>query len=156
MDALLNRLTEIQALLDEPASHLRQNLLDERDDLLGQLCEAYLTSTSAQRTAVRDFFGGKTPLLKALDDRVTKAAFMLKSEQDTTPLRLALAAASINDTRLDYRELALSLTSLWNAAIAAGLDPARHFRDIAEMSSKKRSGTFPRSMRQFLLQWTQQ
>ena len=57
MDGILRRLDEIDTTLEVPSDHFRGELLAERDDLLDQLGEFYLTATPRQAlssiTAVR-------------------------------------------------------------------------------------------------------
>jgi hypothetical protein len=154
MDQIKPRLDEIYAALEIPSDRFRQDLLDERDGLLDQLCESFLSASPPQREEIREFFEGKRRPLKDLEDRAARAAFMIKSIQDVDRLRLGLAAAAINDARIDYRELSLILSGLSRAAIGAGIDPGPHFRDVAEMSSRKRTGTHPGSMRTFLLRFS--
>jgi hypothetical protein len=154
MDQIMRRLDQIYSALEIPPERLRQELLDERDELLDQLCETYLSASPKQRAEIRQFFEGKQRPLMDLVDRVARAAFSIKGAEDVDRLRLGLAAAAINDARIDSRDLSLILSDLSKAAIGAGIDPRPHFQDVAEMSSRQRTGTYPGSMRTFLRLWS--
>ena len=155
MDPVFRRLDEIGAILDVPSGRFRRDLVDERDRLLDRLCEEYLAATARRRGAIRRYFEGKARLLIALEAGVARSAYRIKGLGDVDRLRLGLAAASINDARIDYRDLGFAIEHLARAATAAGIDARPHFRDVAELSSRKRTGTCPGSMRGFLRLWSE-
>lgn len=140
MDEILKRLDEIDAILATPPERLRQELLDERDTLLDQLCEVYLATTPRQRPKIRRFFERKERLLEALADRVARASYLVKGPGDVDRLRLGLVAMSINDARTDFRDLTSPLRRLIEGAARAGIDPKPHLLAVAEMSNRKGRG----------------
>jgi hypothetical protein len=103
---------------------------------LDELFELYLRADEDQRLLIRGFFEDKNRLLKYLHSYVGgRAAPQLRSTGDVEWLRLGLAAASIADQRVDWRDLLICLGALWMAAEEAGIAPARYFSAVARISS---------------------
>ena len=110
--------------------------LDELHELLDELCGIYLEVDAARRAAIRAFFDEKQRVLKYLHSYVGgRAAPLVASTGDVKWLRLGLAAGSIADRRVDYRDLLICLGELWLAAEEAGIAPARHFSAVARISN---------------------
>ena len=109
---------------------------DQLHDLLDELCGIYLEADPGQRVAIRAVFDDKGSVLKYLysyiGGRVTR---LLKSSEDVKWLRLGLAAAAIEDMRVDYRDLLICLGKLYLAAESIGIKPLSHFKAVARMSS---------------------
>lgn len=106
------------------------------NELLDELCGLYLEADEDQRRVVRDLFPGKDRIRKYLHSYVGgRAAPHLADTGDVKWLRLGLAAASIVDQRVDYRDLLICLGALWLAAEEAGIAPARHFSAVAKLSN---------------------
>jgi hypothetical protein len=104
--------------------------------LLDELFDLYLMADADQRLLIRGFFEDKDRLRKYLHSYVGgRAAPHLRSTGDDEWLRLGLAAASIVDQRVDWRDLLICLGALWLAAEEAGIDPARYFSAVARISS---------------------
>jgi hypothetical protein len=104
--------------------------------LLDELFCLYLNADQEQRLSIRGFFEDKNRLLKYLHSYVGgRAAPRLGSTGDVKWLRLGLAAASIADQRVDWRDLLICLGALWLAAEEAGIAPARYFSAVARISS---------------------
>jgi hypothetical protein len=118
--------------------------------LLDELFDLYLGAGEDQRLLIRGFFEDKDRLLKYLHSYVGgRAAPHLRSAGDAQWLRRGLAAASISDQRVDWRDLLICLGALWMAAEEAGIAPARYFSSVARISSDEpRYGN--RSTRQLL------
>jgi len=109
---------------------------DELHELLDELCGIYLEVDAARRAAIRAFFDEKQRVLKYLHSYVGgRAAPLAASTGDVKWLRLGLAAGSIADRRVDYRDLLICLGELWLAAEVAGIAPARHFSAVARISN---------------------
>jgi hypothetical protein len=103
---------------------------------LDELFDLYLRADEDQRLLIRGFFEDKDRLLKYLHSYVGgRAAPHLRSTGDVQWLRRGLAAASIADQRVDWRDLLICLGALWMAAEEAGIAPARYFSSVARISS---------------------
>jgi hypothetical protein len=104
--------------------------------LLDELFDLYLNADEEQRLLIRGFFEDKDRLKKYLHSYVGgRAAPHLGSTGDVEWLRRGLAAASIADQRVDWRDLLICLGALWMAAEEAGIAPARYFSSVARISS---------------------
>jgi hypothetical protein len=110
--------------------------LDELNEALDELCCLYLDGDRAQRVRIRGFFEDKDRLRKYLHSYTGgRAAALVRSTGERKWLRLGLAAASIADQKVDYRDLLISLGKLWSAAEEAGIAPARFFSAAGRISS---------------------
>jgi hypothetical protein len=104
--------------------------------LLDELFDLYLRADEDQRLLIRGLFEDKNRLLKYLYSYVGgRAAPHLGSTGDVEWLRRGLAAASIDDQRVDWRDLLICLGALWMAAEEAGIAPARFFSSVARISN---------------------
>jgi hypothetical protein len=99
------------------------------------LCDAYAESTESARLRVRRALETKRSLLAWLCGYVSQGARELERTRDERILLRALAAASMDDGRLDRRDVILALDDLFLAAERAGIDPRPHFARMAEISS---------------------
>lgn len=104
--------------------------------LLDELFDLYLEANEEQRLLIRGSFENKKRLRKYLHSYVGgRAAPHLRATGETRWLRLGLAAASIADQKVDYRDLLICLGALWLAAEDVGIAPARFFSSVARISS---------------------
>ena len=113
---------------------------------LERLCERYLALDQPNRAAIRECIGSikggiHLPTLiyvvpNALYGCVSGAAERIKSREDVKWLRMGLAAASIEDARMDSRDLLLGLSDLYLSAEEAGIDPKPYFQEIASISAE--------------------
>jgi hypothetical protein len=109
---------------------------EELHALLDEFLSLYLEADEDQRLLIRNSFEDKKRLRKYLHSYVGgRAAPLLRSTGEARWLRLGLAAASIVDQRVDYRDLLICLVELWLAAEEAGIAPARYFSGVARISS---------------------
>ena len=109
--------------------------LDKLSEVLDALCGTYLEVDAAQRTAIRGILDDKRTILDYLYGYMGRASRLLGSSKDVRWLRMGLAAASIEDMRVDWRDLLICLGDLYLAAKDAEIRPGRHFREVAELSS---------------------
>ncbi len=144
MDWILQRLGEINTTLEVPSDHFRGELLAERDGLIDQLGEFYLTATPRQHGAIRRFVKGNRRLIMAFEDRVTWHAYRIRTVEDIRHLCLGLAAASIIGEGLDFRDFFFALDHLARAASRVGIDPRPHFQEAANLAGKGRGRSFLR------------
>ncbi len=109
---------------------------EELHALLDELFDLYLEASEEQRLLIRDSFEDKERLRKYLHSYAGgRAAPRLRATGETKWLRLGLAAASIADQKVDYRDLLICLGALWLAAEDVGIAPARFFSSVARISS---------------------
>ena len=103
--------------------------------LFDQLCPYYLEAMPQERTEIRAAASDKAGVLSALLGYVYTSASRLQSSADREWLRKGLAAASIENCSVDYRDVLLALAELYVAAEKVGIDPKPHFAAVAELSS---------------------
>jgi hypothetical protein len=110
--------------------------LEEVQEALDELCSLYLKVDQNQRGLIRSSFDGKRRVRTYLHSYIGgRAASRLRSTGETRWLDLGLAAASICDQKVDWRDLLIALGKLWLAAEETGIAPARHFSAVARISS---------------------
>ena len=108
------------------------------NQLLDEMCCLYLSADQEQRLLIRGFFEDKSRVRKYLHSYIGgRAAPRLESTGDGKWLSLGLAAASIVDQRVDYRDLLICLGALWLSAEEAGIAPARRFSSVARISNRE-------------------
>jgi len=108
------------------------------DQLLGAMCALYLQVDADRRQAIRDLFEGRSVLLNRLHHYMGLAARRLQETQDKGWLRMGLAAASICDRRVDWRDLMVRLGDLYLTASALGMRPGYQFRAVSRISNPSR------------------
>ena len=127
-----------------------ERIVDERGDEYAGLtnalyrqietvCRIYLEGTDDQRARIRAILSGRRNLMSHFCGYPSVAAGEIRTPQDIEPLRIGLAAVSIENSSLDVRDLILSLETLYEAAVDAGIDPKPHFQDVAAISSTEPS-----------------
>ena len=113
----------------------KNNIYEEINAFYDQLMPQYLGAVDAEREQIRSLFQKKRGLQNVLLGFAYRAADGINSPSDIPPLRLGLAAMSIEDFSVDYRDSLLALAELCVRAERAGIDPRPVFDEIAEMSS---------------------
>lgn len=108
---------------------------DALDALLDELCAVYLEADRRQRTAIRSLFDDKRSALKHLHAYIGRTARLLESSRGRKWLRLGLAAASIADRRVDWRDLLVCLGDLYLAARRVRMRPGSDFQAVAKLSN---------------------
>ncbi len=109
---------------------------DQLRQLLDELCGIYLEADPERRALIRGFFDDKDRLSTYLHSYIGgRAARLLRSSGDVKWLRIGLAAASISDMRVDWRDLLISLGKLYLAAEDVGIRPISHFTAVAKISN---------------------
>ncbi len=106
-------------------------------DLLDELCSIYLdpNTTAEEREEIRALAWNDANIMGQLLAYIRRAAGLLRSTLDIKWLRLGLAAASIENLQLDYRDTYTLLGALYTATMEIGIDPAPHFETVAGISS---------------------
>jgi len=102
--------------------------------LLDEICDQYLRSDPMRCAVIRGMVH-QHEAVHLIDEYVGHASRIL--EQGGLPVWLdrALAAASIDDQRRDYRDWIMSLGDIYLSARAHGIDPAPAFKRVAEISN---------------------
>ena len=113
----------------------KNNIYEEINAFYDQLMPQYLGAVDAEREQIRSLFQKKRGLQNVLLGFAYRAADGINSPSDIPLLRLGLAAMSIEDFSVDYRDSLLALAELCVRAERAGIDPRPVFDEIAEMSS---------------------
>jgi hypothetical protein len=118
---------------------------------IDELCAFYLGASEGERDHIRTLIQAHRPLHNGLLSHIGWAA------QHKPPdwLRRGLAAASIEDNRLDSRDMFIALGALYLVAIQAGLDASCYFQEAAQWSSSVAGPYFKRPMRDFLSDFEQ-
>ncbi len=130
----------------------KSNDYAELHELIDGLCTLYLTVSEEQRAQMRNLVAELPRHLGGqLLNHIGWAGNRLLSSNDEQYLQRALAAASLDDNRSDYRDTFRALGSLYLAASSVGINCSRYFLEAAQLSSTQ-TGRFPSlsSMRDFL------
>jgi hypothetical protein len=105
---------------------------EETFSVLDELCDHYLITTSDERIVIRDLLGDAIDCLLSYAE---SASDQITSTGDVHWLRRGLAALSIVDGRLDFRDTFACLRELYLASARAEIDPLPYVREVAEISS---------------------
>ncbi len=124
---------EMKQLREEQLA--RNDIYKEINAFYDQLMPQYLGAVDAEREQVRSLFRKKRGMQTALLGFAYRAADGINSPSDIPLLRTGLAAMSLEDFSVDYRDTLLALAELCVRAERAGIDPRPLFDEIAEMSS---------------------
>jgi len=106
--------------------------------LLTEICSVYLRAREEAREAIRAMFDDKPSLLAYLHSYIAHTTQRLAETKDQDWLRLGLAAASICDRRVDWRDLMICLGDLYMTAKETGLRPGYQFSAVARISNPSR------------------
>lgn len=122
-------------------------------ELLDELIPEYLAGTDAEREHVRRAVAARWTLLDRVRGYAVSLAERIRTPQDVGLLRAGLAAMSIENCAVDYRDTLLALAELWVRAERAGIDPRPHFGAIAAVSDTQvpQGGSTPmaKTLREF-------
>lgn len=102
-----------------------------------ELCDLFLVSDETVRRDLRAFAAQRRELSDHLLTVANYNASEIKSSADLTPLRRGLAAISIENCALDFRDDLIALAQLYVGAEEAGIDPRPHFEFVAELSDDR-------------------
>jgi hypothetical protein len=102
--------------------------------VLDELCDCYLATTPEERILIRSLFDGNV-LGWSLTSYAGSASDQIASADDVQWLRRGLAALSIADNRLDFRDIFTAIRELYLASARAGIDPSPFLQETAAISS---------------------
>jgi hypothetical protein len=126
---------------------------DELNRLLDELCLNYLTGEEKVRSEIRDFFHTNRKILRYLHGYIGRNTVLLRSEKSKKWIRLAMAAVSICDRRVDWRDLLVILGGLYFTAKEIGINPTPFIKEAARISSTKED-RYGRSTKNFVANFT--
>jgi len=127
-----------------------EDLLRELFLFFDELGDAYLAEKLPQvRANMRAQIGMHDALFRALWSYAEQQPELIQGPADDRRLRLALAAVSLDDLRVDVKLLHALLGRLYLAAARAGVDPDSRFAAVAAVSNPSTGGGGAR-MQQFL------
>jgi hypothetical protein len=122
-------------------------------EFLDVFCERYLASSDSDRAAMRSKMTASKATLNKLSWYMGRCRRELESTADARWLRLALAAASLSDRLPDYRDLYVSLGSLYQASLRVGIEPGPFFDEAGRLSSAEPDDGRGMSTRRFLAEF---
>ena len=102
--------------------------------LLDEICDLYLSS-DPQRCALIRGVVHRHEVQRLLGDYMAHASQVLAQGGRPEWLDRALAAASIDDQRVDYRDWLMGIGDIYLSARAHGIDPAPALKRVAEISN---------------------
>lgn len=119
--------------------------LEEVYSLLDSLCDIYLDAGPEQRSEIRILIGQNRAVLGRMYSYMGRATNILEQTGDPKWLRQGLAAASIADLRVDFRDLLVALGDLYVTAAHVGINPHDHFEAVGRISNptKERTELYP-------------
>ena len=116
-------------------------------DLIEEVCFSYLHEDAGGRQRIRDFIheikgGIRLPGLiyivpNAIYAFIQSTAGRIRSKEDGKLLEIGLAAASIEEGRMDFRDLFMSLKELHGAAEKVGIDSTAYSKVIIGISGNE-------------------
>lgn len=133
--------------------------LEELHQTTDELCVLYLSVTSEQREQIRNLAADPSQVINHhLFNHIGWSGKQVSPSADGEWVRRGLAAASIENNRLDARDMFTSLGGLYLAATSAGIDCSDYFQEVAELSSAQ--SVYPKirwmgCMRDFLANFEQ-
>jgi len=136
----------------KPGRMISDSLQAEIFATLDQLCALYLAADSAQRHELRAFLITTAAIGEELWQNYPRyAADRLMSSGDDIWLKRGLAAVSLEDLRIDYRDTLGVLGWLWRAAVVHHhIDPQPYFQLVSELSNPSQVDPGQSSTREFL------
>ena len=126
--------------------------LGPRDEVFAafdQTCDLYARSDAAHCALIRGIVHNREARV-LLSDYIAYASRILKQGGRPEWLERGVAAASIDDQRVDYRDWLMALGDLYLSARAARLDPTPVLKRIAERSNPERHAASPTPTRDAL------
>jgi hypothetical protein len=146
------RLSNLMARLPQAANAAAELGLGPRDQVFAvfdEVCDLYVRSDAPRCAIIRGVVHQREARV-LLDDYLAYASRILKKGGRPEWLERAIAAASIDDQRRDYRDWIMSLGDVYLSARAAHLDPSPVLKRIAERSNPERHAAAPTATRDAL------
>jgi hypothetical protein len=100
-----------------------------------KVCQIYLSLDNKHRDWTREFVNTRRSLLLGLRDHVHWCARKLSSLIDREFLMNGIAAISLQDNRLDFRDNYVALGHLYLTSVKAGIQPSLSFQKVGLLSN---------------------
>ena len=146
------QLSTLMSKLPRAAAATRSIGPGPREDVyaaLDAVCDLYLRSDGSRCALIRAVVHDHEAA-QLLADYIGHASQMLAQGGRGEWLDRALAAASIDDQRRDYRDWLMSLGDVYLAANAKGIDPSPTLRRVAQLSNPQPHRAAPTPTREAL------
>ena len=146
------KLSNLMARLPQAAGAAASVGLGPRDEVFAafdEICDIYAGSDPPRCAIIRGIVHSREARA-LLDAYIAYASRILKDGGRPEWLERGIAAASIDDQRVDYRDWLVSLGGLYLSARAAHLDPSPVLKRIAERSNSEPHAAAPTSTREAL------
>lgn len=131
------QLSSLESAITIAADQSSLSSADVLHEQLNELCVRYLSMDDRERSELRRKVGNQKHLLWAFREHIAWAARRIQSPADAQHLHAGLAAASIEDARVDFRDTFMSLGELYIAAFNHGIEPLPYFREVGGLSNSK-------------------
>ncbi len=102
-----------------------------------EACVLYLRTSDSERGVMREFVASTYTISPILLRVLSESELHLSETGHPRWLDIGLAAASLEDLKLDSRDSFVALGSSYLSALKAGIDPSPHFERAAELSSRE-------------------
>jgi len=106
---------------------------------LKQVTDAYLSGDDDLRSQIRSAFSIDVVLLKYIHTFIFEMTNAIQSKDDVQALRRGLAAASIEENRVDANTMVVLLNDLIDKARSVGIEIDSHIREVAAYSNPEPS-----------------
>jgi hypothetical protein len=112
---------------------------------LTELFSLFLSSPDSQRKVIRELFNGRRHIANFLTSYPAYISSHIESPSDADLLRLGFVAAAVAGDYIDFRDMYVSLGTLYQQALAAKLDPASQLRSIQSETGSSLLRSFSQS-----------
>jgi hypothetical protein len=137
-----NFLERVNESLRIAKAHAGEGPWKPLNGLLDELCTAYLQSRAAQSRQIRALVNTYPSIARAVrDDYLARAIEQREVTHDPRWLSIALAAISIENNAVDFRDTYGVLGRLYLTAVGAGTNPKPAFRAVAKISATDTKGS---------------
>ncbi len=104
-------------------------------EAVDRLCEVYLSATPPQQKLIRALFSEDALFHRVFDSYTQRVYEKMQSTKEVRWLYNGLVVHSLEDNRVDWRDVLVALSDLWLHAEKSGINPSSIFREVAAMSS---------------------
>lgn len=138
-------------LLEESRRRVGSAPLEATTRFMDRLTDIYLEGTPEQQEHIRSAMSIDIVMLNFVHTFIFEMTQQIKGPDDAQLFRRAVAAASIEENRVDSNTMTLLLNELVARAKASGINVDDHLNEIADYTNTERSGrSFGYSMQEFI------
>lgn len=140
-----------EELLQESMRRVGDAPLQATTEFMNRLTDAYLDGTEEIQSHIRSAMSIDIVMLNFVHTFIYNMAQSIEAPTDDLLFRRALAAASMEENRVDSGKMTMLLNELVAKAKDVGIDVDEHLEKVARVTSAERSGrSFGYSMQDFL------